>query len=77
MGVTSEAGGFAVNIYKKNARFGWPRHDTKDAANLLEALEALRVELGSVGEDIITIMREAGITPPEESGSEDSSPSDG
>jgi len=66
-----------VNINKKNAGFGWPRHHAKDAANLLEALEALRLELGSVGEDIITIMRDAGVTPPDESGTDEGSPSEG
>ena len=50
-----------------------PFHGKKQAAHLLEALEALRMELGNVGEDIITIMREAGVTPPEEAGPEESS----
>lgn len=66
-----------MNSRKKKAGFGWRHHRAIDAAILLEALEALRMELGSVGEDIITIMREAGITPPEEPGPEEGSPSEG
>jgi hypothetical protein len=50
-------------IYTKEQASDSRRGRKKDAAHLLEALEALRQELGAVGEDIITIMREAGITP--------------
>ncbi len=56
---------------------GRSHHGQKEAANLLEALEKLRLELGSVGEDLITIMREAGVTPPEETASEEGSPPKG
>lgn len=34
------------------------------AADLLEGLEALREELGSIADDIITLLRGAGVTPP-------------
>lgn len=61
----------------KTAGRGWSHRGRKEAANLLEALEKLRLELGGVGEDLITIMREAGITPPEETASEEGSPSEG
>ena len=50
--------------------------ENKEAAHLLEALETLRTELGIIGEDIITIMREAGVTPPEEAGPKEDSPSE-
>ena len=73
--VASGTGGFAVNTHKKKAGFGWRYRHAKDAAKLLEALEALQAELGSVGEDIITIMRDAGVKPPDEPGSEDGRPS--
>lgn len=55
----------------------WSYHGQKEAANLLEALEALRFELGGLGEELIAIMREAGITPPEETASEKAGPSEG
>lgn len=38
-----------------------------DAADLLQALESLRDEIGSIAEDIIRALREAGVTPVEES----------
>ena len=38
--------------------------NTKAAADLLEGLEALREELGSIADDIITLLRGAGVTPP-------------
>ena len=34
-----------------------------DAADLLQGLEALREELGSVADDIISALRDAGVTP--------------
>ena len=34
---------------------------------LLERLESLRGELGAVGEELITLLRDAGITPPADS----------
>jgi len=34
-----------------------------DAEDLLQGLEALREELGSVADDIISALREAGVTP--------------
>lgn len=36
------------------------------AADLLQALESLRDEIGSVAEDIISVLREAGVTPAQE-----------
>ena len=41
-----------------------PSANTHEAADLLEGLEALREELGSVAEDLILLLREAGVTPP-------------
>ena len=38
--------------------------DTNEAADLLEGLEALREELGSVADELILLLREAGVTPP-------------
>jgi hypothetical protein len=38
--------------------------DAKSAAELLQALEALREELGGIADDIITLLRGAGVTPP-------------
>ena len=35
---------------------------TNQAALLLEGLEALRDELGPVGEDLITLLRDAGVS---------------
>ena len=35
-----------------------------EAANLLEGLEALREELGSIADDIILLLRDAGVKPP-------------
>lgn len=66
-----------MNHNKGKTGRSWSFQGRKEAANLLEALEALRVELGSVGEDIITIMRDAGVTPPEEAAPEKGSPSEG
>lgn len=43
-----------------------PASQVHDAADLLQALESLRDELGSVAEDIICVLREAGVTPDEE-----------
>lgn len=37
---------------------------TQAAADLLEGLEALREELGSVADELIALLRGAGITPP-------------
>lgn len=34
-----------------------------DAEDLLQGLEALREELGSIADDIIDALREAGVTP--------------
>jgi len=41
-----------------------PSANTHEAAALLEGLEALREELGSVAEELIFLLREAGVTPP-------------
>lgn len=44
-----------------------PEHavaSTKSAADLLQGLEALREELGGIADDIITLLRGAGVTPP-------------
>jgi len=38
--------------------------NTQAAADLLEGLEALREELGSVADELIALLRDAGITPP-------------
>ena len=38
--------------------------NAKAAADLLEGLESLREEVGSIAEDIITLLRGAGVTPP-------------
>ena len=38
----------------------------QDAADLLQALESLRDEIGSIAEDIISALREAGVTPAQE-----------
>ncbi len=38
--------------------------DAKAAADLLQALEALRGELGGIADDIIALLRGAGVTPP-------------
>ena len=35
----------------------------QDAADLLQALESLREEIGSVADDIIHVLRDAGVTP--------------
>ena len=43
-----------------------PATPLHDAADLLQALESLRDELGSVAEDIISALREAGVTPAQE-----------
>lgn len=75
--MASGTGGFVLNTHNKRSSPGWRRRRAKDAAILLEALEALRVELGSVGEDIITIMRDAGITPPEKLDAEEGRPGEG
>ena len=45
---------------------GDPHPDPKQAADLLEGLEALREELGSVADEIIELLRRAGVTPPED-----------
>lgn len=37
---------------------------SRQAALLLERLETLRDELGMVGEDLIKLLRSAGVTPP-------------
>jgi hypothetical protein len=37
--------------------------ESRQAALLLERLEALRGELGMVGEDLINLLRSAGVTP--------------
>ncbi len=38
----------------------------QDAANLLQALESLRDEIGSIADEIINILRKAGVTPAQE-----------
>jgi len=43
-----------------------PSADTHEAADLLEGLEALREELGSVADELILLLREAGVTPPQD-----------
>jgi hypothetical protein len=40
--------------------------ESRQAAILLERLEALRGELGVVGEDLINLLRSAGVAPPAE-----------
>ncbi len=40
--------------------------ELQDAADLLQALEFLREEIGSIADDIINVMREAGVTPAQE-----------
>lgn len=40
-----------------------PIASLQDAAALLQALETLREELGSDADDIISALREAGVTP--------------
>ena len=40
--------------------------ELQDAADLLHALEFLREEIGSIADDIIDVMREAGVTPAQE-----------
>ncbi len=66
-----------MSTHKKKASSGWRYRHAKDAAKLLAALETLQVELGSVGKDIITMLRDAGVTRPEEMGSEDGNPVEG
>jgi hypothetical protein len=70
-------GGSVVSTHKKKAGSGWRYRHAKDAAKLLAALETLQFELGSVGKDIISMLRDAGVTPAEEVGSEDGSPVEG
>lgn len=41
-----------------------PSTDLNEAADLLEGLEALREELGSVADELIVLLRRAGVTPP-------------
>lgn len=41
--------------------------ESRQAALLLERLETLRDELGTVGEDLINLLRSAGVTPPTDS----------
>lgn len=36
-----------------------------EASHLLEGLEALRGELGSIAEELIVLLRNAGVTPPQ------------
>lgn len=43
-----------------------PTTQPQDAADLLQALESLRDEIGGIAEDIISALREAGVTPAEE-----------
>jgi len=38
----------------------------KEAADLLEGLEALREELGSIADELIVLLRQAGISPPQD-----------
>ena len=38
----------------------------QNAANLLQALESLRDEIGSLADDIINVLRDAGVTPAQE-----------
>jgi uncharacterized protein (UPF0335 family) len=38
----------------------------QDAADLLQALESLREEIGTIADDIIDVLREAGVTPAQE-----------
>ncbi|MHB1290917.1 MAG: hypothetical protein ACYCY5_01820 [Sulfuricella sp.] len=40
--------------------------ESRQAALLLERLETLRSELGRVGEDLISLLRGAGVVPPAE-----------
>jgi len=40
--------------------------ELQDAADLLQALESLREEIGSIADDIINVLREAGVTPAQE-----------
>ena len=40
-----------------------PATPLQDAAELLQALEILRDELGGVADEIICVLREAGVTP--------------
>ncbi len=41
-----------------------PDADAKEAADLLEGLEALREELGDIADELIELLRQAGITVP-------------
>lgn len=43
-----------------------PSADLNEAADLLEGLEALREELGSVADELIVLLRQAGVTPPQD-----------
>lgn len=38
----------------------------QDAADLLQALESLREEIGTIADDIIDVLRGAGVTPAQE-----------
>lgn len=40
--------------------------DMNEAADLLEGLEALREELGSLADELIVLLRQAGVTPPQD-----------
>lgn len=40
--------------------------ELQDAADLLQALESLREEIGTIADDIIDVLREAGVTPAQE-----------
>lgn len=40
--------------------------ELQDAADLLQALESLREEIGSIADDIIDVLRDAGVTPAQE-----------
>ena len=43
-----------------------PEANTHEAAALLEGLETLRDELGGIADDIIALLRRAGVTPPDD-----------
>ncbi|MBT9612079.1 MAG: hypothetical protein IV108_02305 [Burkholderiales bacterium] len=43
-----------------------PTTDINEAADLLEGLEVLREELGSIADELIELLRQAGVTPPQD-----------
>lgn len=48
--------------------YSWPHQNSPaprvEAAELLKGLEALRAELGSIADELILMMRNAGVRPP-------------